>query len=236
MKKIGFIFKREVGSYFNSAVAYVVVVLFLVITGALFWLNYFQDINILSLRSFFAQAPLFLAFFAPAITMGLFAEEKRSGTLELMMTLPVSDFQIVAGKFLAAVFLLATVFAVTLVYPFSLSLLGPLDWGAVWSGYLGLLLLGSTYTAIGLMASSWSKDQVVSILVAFSLCFFLYLIEQLVAHPTGTTAQIIEYLSTGYHFNNLARGVIDSRDIIYYFSLIGVSLVVAQTSIAARRW
>lgn len=236
MKKIGFIFKREVGGYFNSAVAYVVVILFLVITGALFWLSYFQEINILSLRGFFAQAPLFLAFFAPAITMGLFAEEKRSGTLELLMTLPVSDFQIVAGKFLAAVFLLATVFAVTLVYPYSLSLLGPLDWGAVWAGYLGLMLLGASYSAIGLMASSWSKDQVVSILVAFSLCFFLYLIEQLLAHPSGTTAQIIEYLSTGYHFNNIARGVIDSRDLIYYFSLIGVCLVIAQTSIAARRW
>jgi len=236
MKKIGFIFKREVGGYFNSAVAYVVVILFLVITGALFWLSYFQEINILSLRGFFAQAPLFLAFFAPAITMGLFAEEKRSGTLELLMTLPVSDFQIVMGKFLAAVFLLATVFAVTLVYPYSLSLLGPLDWGAVWAGYLGLMLLGASYSAIGLMASSWSKDQVVSILVAFSLCFFLYLIEQLLAHPSGTTAQIIEYLSTGYHFNNIARGVIDSRDLIYYFSLIGVCLVIAQTSIAARRW
>lgn len=236
MNKIGFILKREVGNYFNSPVAYVVVILFLVITGALFWLSYFQEINILSLRGFFAQAPLFLAFFAPAITMGLFAEEKRSGTLELLMTLPVSDFQIVAGKFLAAVFLLTTVFAVTLVYPYSLSLLGPLDWGAVWSGYLGLLLLGATYAAIGLMASSWSKDQVVAILVAFSLCFFLYLIDQLVAQPTGSSARILEYLSTGYHFNNIARGVIDSRDIIYYVSLIGVCLVVAQTSIAARRW
>jgi ABC-2 type transport system permease protein len=236
MKNIPFILKRELGAYFNSVVAYIVVVLFSIITGALFWLNYFQDINVLSLRSFFAQAPLFLAFFAPAITMGLFAEEKRSGTLELMMTLPVSDFEIVAGKFLAAVTLLGTVFAVTLVYPFSLSKLGPLDWGAVWSGYLGLMLLGASYAAIGLMASSWTKDQVVSILVAFSLCFFLYLIDQLIAQPTGTTAQIIEYLSTSYHFDNIARGVVDSRDVIYYVSLIGVCLVVAQSSIAARRW
>lgn len=236
MKNIGFILKRELSIYFNSMVAYIVVVLFLIITGALFWLSYFQEINVLSLRSFFGQAPLFLAFFAPAITMGLFAEEKRSGTLELMMTLPVSDFEIVAGKFLAAVVLLATVFAVTLVYPYSLSLLGPLDWGAVWSGYLGLMLLGASYAAIGVMASSWTKDQVVSILVAFSLCFFLYLINQLVAHPVGTTARIIEYMSTSYHFDNIARGVVDSRDVIYYLSLIGVCLVVAQSSIASRRW
>lgn len=236
MKNIGFILKRELSSYFYSPVAYIVVMLFLIITGALFWLSYFQEINILSLRGFFAQAPLFLAFFAPAITMGIFAEEKRSGTLELLMTLPVSDFEIVAGKFLAALTLLITVFALTLVYPYTLSTLGPLDWGAVWSGYLGLTLLGASYAAIGLMASSWSKDQVVAILVAFSLCFFLYLIDQLVGQPTGTAAHIAEYLSTSYHFNNIARGVIDTRDVIYYLSLIALSLVIARFSIAARRW
>jgi ABC-2 type transport system permease protein len=236
MKNIGYILKRELGAYFNSVVAYIVVILFLINTGALFWLNYFQDINVLTMRSFFAQAPLFLAFFAPAITMGLFAEEKRSGTLELLMTMPVSDFEIVAGKFLAAVGLLTVVFAMTLVYPFSLSRLGDLDWGAVWAGYLGLMLLGGSYTAIGLMASSWTKDQVVAILVAFSICFFLYLIDQIVGQPTGVSAQIVEYLSTSYHFENIARGVIDTRDVIYYLSLIGVCLVVAQASIAARRW
>lgn len=236
MKNIGFILKRELGTYFNSAVAYIVVILFLIITGALFWLNFFQDINILSMRSFFDQAPLFLAFFAPAITMGLFAEEKRSGTLELLMTMPVSDFEIVAGKFLAAVGLLTVVFAMTLVYPYSLSLLGDLDWGAVWAGYAGLMLLGASYAAIGLMASSWTQDQVVSILVAFSICFFLYLIDRLVGQPTGTTARVVEYLSTSSHFGNMARGVIDSRDVVYYLTLIGACLVVTQTSIAARRW
>lgn len=236
MKNIGFILKRESGTYFNSPVAYIVVILFLIITGSLFWLNFFQDISILSMRGFFGQAPLFLAFFAPAITMGLFAEEKRSGTLELLMTMPVSDFEIVMGKFLAAVGLLTVVFAMTLVYPFSLSRLGDIDWGAVWAGYAGLMLLGASYSAIGLMASSWTKDQVVAILVAFSICFFLYLIDQLVGQPTGTTAQVVEYLSTSYHFENMARGVIDSRDVVYYLSLIGVCLVVTQTSIAARRW
>ena len=236
MKNIGFVLKRELSAYFNSIVAYIVVILFLIITGALFWLNYFQEINVLSLRSFFGQAPLFLAFFAPAITMGLFAEEKRAGTLELLMTMPISDFQIVMGKFLASVTLLAVVFAMTLFYPITLDQLGNLDWGAVWAGYLGLMLLGASYSAIGLMASSWTKDQVVAILVAFSICFFLYLIDQLVGQPTGVTAQIVEYMSTSYHFDNIARGVVDSRDVVYYLSLIGVCLVVAQASIAARRW
>lgn len=241
MNQIYTIFKREVGAYFNSPVAYVVVVLFLLITGALFWLNYFQEINLLSLRSFFGQAPLFLTFFAPAITMGLLASEKRSGTLELMMTMPVSDVHIVMGKFLASVFLLAVVFVMTLPYPITLSVLAgqfdtSLDWGATAAGYLGLLLLGSTYAAIGIMASSWTRDQVVAILTAFSISFFLYLINQLVGQPTGATAHFFEYLSTAHHFENFARGVLDLRDITYYVCVIGVCLSAAQASISARRW
>jgi ABC-2 type transport system permease protein len=236
MKNIYFIWKRELKTYFTSVVAYIVVVLFLLITGALFWLNYFQEISVLSMRSYFNQAPLFLAFFAPAITMGLLSMEKRSGTLELMMTMPVSDFQIVTGKFLAAVTLLAVVFAMTLPYPYTLASLGDLDMGAVAAGYIGLLLLGATYSAIGIMASSWTRDQVVAILVAFSICFFLYLIDQLVGQPTGATAHAIEYLSTNYHFQNIARGVVDVRNVVYYLSVIVVCLMVAQASIASRRW
>ena len=236
MNKVLFVTKRELGTYFNSPVAYIVVVLFLVITGSLFWLNFFQEVSVLSLRAFFDQAPLFLAFFAPAITMGLFATEKRSGTLELLMTMPISDFQIVFGKFLAALILLGVVFLMTLPYPYTLSLLGDLDWGAVAAGYIGLMLLGGSYCAIGLMASSWTRDQVVAILVAFSICFLLYLVDQLVGQPTGTAAQVVEYMSTSYHFQNIARGVLDTRDVIYYLSLIGVSLTIATLSIGARRW
>lgn len=241
MKNTLAIFKREVSAYFNSPVAYVVVVLFLLITGALFWLSYFQELNLISMRGFFNQAPLFLTFFAPAITMGLLATEKRSGTLELMMTMPVSDLEIVLGKFLAAVFLLATVFVMTLPYPITLSMLATqsgtsLDWGATAAGYLGLLLLGSSYAAIGLMASSWTRDQVVAILASFSICFLLYLIDQLVGQPTGTVARVVEYTSTSYHFQNIARGVIDLSDVVYYLSIIGACLTAAQASISARRW
>jgi len=228
--------KRELGAYFNSVVAYIVVILFLLITGALFWLNYFQQVNRLSLRGFFNQAPLFLAFFAPAITMGLFAEEKRLGTLELLMTMPLRDVEIVVGKFLAAVSLLGVVFVMTLPYPISLATLGDLDWGAVASGYIGLLLLGGSYAAIGVMASSWTRDQVVAILTAFSICFFLYLIDRLVGNQTGWIAQTVEYISTNSHFNNIARGVVDFRDVFYYFSVMGVALVITQVSVAARRW
>lgn len=236
MKNIAFIWKREVRAYFTSVVAYIVVTLFLLITGALFWLNYFQEISLLSMRSFFNQAPLFLAFFAPAITMGLIATEKRDGTLELMMTMPVSDAQIVIGKFLAACSLLFVVFLMTLPYAITLSKIGDLDWGATAAGYVGLMLLGSTYAAIGIMASSWTRDQVVAILTAFSLCFGLYIIDQIVGQPTGNTAVAIQYLSTNYHFQNIARGVLDVRDVVYYGSVIMVCLAVAQASIASRRW
>ncbi|TXC75479.1 ABC transporter permease subunit [Bradymonadales bacterium TMQ1] len=234
--KIWMVTRRELGTYFNSVVAYIVVILFLVITGALFWLNFFQEISVVSLRGFFSQAPLFLAFFAPAITMGLLASEKRSGTLELLMTMPVSDLQIVVGKFLAAVVLLGVVFLMTLVYPLTLSMLGDLDWGAVAAGYIGLMLLGGSYAAVGLMASSFTRDQVVAILVAFSICFFLYLIDQLVGQASGVGARTAEYLSTSYHFENIARGVVDARDVFYYLSLMAVSLGVATLSVGARRW
>lgn len=236
MRSIPFIWKREVRAYFTSVVAYIVVDLFLLITGALFWLNYFQEINLLSMRSFFNSAPLFLAFFAPAITMGLLATEKRDGTLELMMTMPVSDFEIVVGKFLAACTLLGVVFLMTVPYGYFLSTLGDLDWGATAAGYVGLMLLGSAYCAVGIMASSWTRDQVVAILVAFSICFGLYIVDQLAGDPTGTTAVVVQNLSTNYHFQNIARGVLDLRDVVYYLSVIVICLVIAQASIASRRW
>lgn len=235
MRNVGFIAKRELGTFFNSPVAYIVVVLFLVTTGALFWLSFFQQISVLSMRSYFDLAPLFLAFFAPAITMGLFANERRSGTLELLQTMPVTNFQIVAGKFLASLALLGVVFVTTLPYALTLSLLGPLDWGAVAAGYGGLLLLGATYLAIGVMTSSFTRDQVVAILLGFSICFFLYLIDQLAGPSTGASARALEYFSTRHHFQNIARGVIDTRDVAYYLSLIAISLSIASLSLGWKR-
>lgn len=236
MQNIYFIWKRELKAYFTSVVAYTVVVLFLLISGALFWLGFFKEINVLSLRSFFDQAPMYLAFFAPAITMGLLANEKRSGTLQLLMTMPVTDMQIVLGKFFAAVSLLAVVFAVTLFYPLSLAQLGDIDWGATMAGYVGLLLLGSTYCAVGIMASSFTRQEVVSILLAFFICFVLYIFDQLVEQPTGGLALAVQYMSTNYHFQNIARGVLDLRDVVYYVSVSWLCLYIARTTIASRRW
>ena len=228
--------RRELGAYFNSLVAYAVVILFLVITGALFWQTYFNEVSLLSMRGYFDQAPLMLAFFAPALTMGLFATEERSGTLQWLMTMPLTSRDIVLGKFLAAMALFLVVFAMTLPYPYTLSLIGELDWGAVATGYLGMTLLAGTYAAIGLMASSFTRDQVVAILLAFTLCFFLYLIDILIAQPSGAWTRTLEYASTNYHFQNLARGVIDLQSIIYYVSLTAAALVITTLRLESRRW
>lgn len=236
MNKVLYIARRELSAYFNSPVAYVVVIIFLVTTGALYWMTYFDEINQLSMRGYFAQAPLFLAFFAPAITMGAFSREKREGTLELLMTMPIGDGQIVVGKFLAALALLAVVFVMTLPYPYSLSVLGELDWGAVAAGYVGMMLLGGAYAALGLMASSWTNDEVVALLIAFALCLLLFLVDLLIREPSATMTHIVEYSSTNYHFQNIARGVLDLRDLVYYVTLTATALIITTLSLGARRW
>ncbi len=230
------IFKRELANYFHSLTAYIVVILFLLITGGMFWLDFFQGFPELSMRRLFGDAPLFLAFFAPAITMGLLAEEKRSGTLELLVTMPVSDLEIVLGKFMAAVTLLLVTFLFTTPYALSISTMGDLDWGPILGGYAGLILLGSAYASVGLMVSSWTRDQIVSVLLGFFLCFLLFIFDRLFGNSSGVVAQTFEYLSSNFHFQNIARGVIEIGDVVYYVSIIVVCLTAARATLAARRW
>lgn len=236
MSSVLFILKRELANYFHSLTAYIVVILFLLITGGMFWLQFFEGTPTPTMRGFFSDAPLFLAFFAPAVTMGLVAEEKRAGTLELLMTMPVSDGQIILGKFLAAVTLLAVTFLFTVPYALSVSTMGTLDWGPVLGGYLGLVLLGATYAAVGLMVSSWTKDQIVAILLGFFLCFALFIMDRLFPDSKGLVAQIFEYLSSNFHFRNIARGVVQLSDIAYYLGVIAICLTVARNTLTARRW
>ena len=232
-----YITQRELKHYFTSATAYIVVTLFLLIAGGLFWLDYFQAATTeLSMRSFFNQAPFFMAFFVPAITMGLLSEERRSGTLEMLMTLPVRDWEVVMGKFLAAVGLIGVVLLVTLAYPITLAGLGDLEWGPVISGYLGLLLLGAAYAGIGVMVSSWTKDQIISILLTFFLCFLLFILGSLANEASGWFSDLLWFLSTSGHFENIARGVIDLRDLAYYLSVAALGISVATVTLSARRW
>lgn len=239
--RVWWVCRRELGAMFESPVAYVVVVLFLLITGALFWLPFFGEMSPLSLRSFFMQAPMCLSFFVPAMTMSAFSSEERAGTLQLMMTLPITEWEVVLGKFASVCALLAMVFLTTLPYPLTLSLLAAqqqatFDWGACVAGYVGLMMLGGAYAAIGLMASSWTRDQVVAILTAFTICFGLHLVDQFVPTGASTTLwSVLGALSTSAHFHSISRGVLALSDVTYFLSLTVLALMITRASIAARR-
>jgi len=227
--------KRELRTYFNSPVAYIVVTVFTLVFAFFFFNNLFVEKQA-EIRGFFSLAPLMFCFFAPAITMRLLAEEMHSGTLELVVTMPVSDGQIVVGKFLAALGLLAVQLALTSAFAITVAFLGPLDKGPAFGGYIGLLLMGGSYLAIGVMASAWTRNQVVALILSFGLCFALFLFGKVLPFVPDALKPIVSFLSTDTHFENVSRGVLDSRDVLYYLSVIVVSLMVATTSLDARRW
>ena len=235
LPNVGPIFRREVRSYFNSPVAYVVIIVFLAIIGWFFTSNLFL-MNVASMRVVFELIPLVFLFFIPAITMRLLAEEKKTGTLELLTTKPVRDSEIILGKFFAAWVLLAAALAPTLLYAVTVGLLGSLDLGPVFTGYLGLFLMGGVYIAIGLFASSLTENQIVAFIISFLIILTLFLLDKVLMYVPETLASTLEYLAIDFHFSNIARGVIDSRNIIYFGSLLGLSLYLATVSLERRKW
>ena len=235
LSNVGPIYRREIRSYFNSPVAYVVIVVFLAIVGWYFSNNLFL-MNTASMRIVFELVPLVFLFFVPAVTMRLLAEEKKSGTLELLTTKPVRDVEIVLGKFLAAWTLLAATLAPTLVYLVTLMVLGTPDLGPVVTGYLGLMLTGGVYIAIGLFASSLTENQIVAFLIGMVIILAFFLADKVLLYMPGAIAPTVEYLGIDYHFSNIARGVIDSRDIIYFGSVLGFALMTATASLERRKW
>jgi ABC-2 type transport system permease protein len=227
--------RREIRTYFNSPVAYIVVPVFVIITGYLFFTQLFLEKQA-DMRGFFNIMPLLFMFMIPAITMRLLADEKASGTLELLITMPVRDSEVVIGKFLAAMALLCTAIGLTLVFAITVKSLGPLDRGPTIGGYLGLVLMGGAYVSIGVMASALTRNSIVSFIVAFAISFVLYLLGKLTQFLPSSLQGLVSYLSIDAHFENIGRGVIDSRDVIYYLSMITVSLLVATLSLESRRW
>jgi ABC-2 type transport system permease protein len=227
--------KREIKTYFNSPVAYIVVTVFMLIAGYLYWSQLFLEKQA-ELRYYFTLTPLIFTFIIPAITMRLIAEEKGSGTLEMLITMPVRDWEVVLGKFLAGMAMLAAVIGMTVFYAVTLSLLGPLDKGAALTGYLGLLLMGGAYVSIGVMASSLTRNQIVAFILAFAISFALFIFGQVNQYAPDWIAPVLAFLSMGNHFESLSRGVIDSRDVIYYVSVMVVSLVIATVSLESRKW
>ncbi len=227
--------RREFKSYFNSPVAYFVIAIFLVMVGILFFIPFFAQDRV-SMRDFFGLVPFLLIFFAPAITMRLIAEERRSGTIEMLITMPVRDVDVIVGKFIAAMGLFLVALLLTLPYAFTISNLGNLDWGPVIGGYIGVLLLGGAYLSIGLLASSWTENQIIAFVIALFLSMFFLMVDKFIPFLPSTVVPVIEYISFGAHVQNAARGMIDSRDIIYFVSFTVLALFLAFRSLESRRW
>ena len=237
MNKTWTIVRRELQSFFDSLTAYIMLVAFLGFSGFFTWISG-DDIFFVgqaSLQSFFNIAYWTLFFFIPALTMRQLAEENKTGTLEMLLTKPVSDWQIVLGKFLSTLILIAIALLLTFPYYFTVWSLGPIDHGAVILGYIGLLFMSAAYISIGLFASSVTNNQIVAFLMALLIGIFFHVIFGVLASSlTGAAGSVFDYLSMSTHFSAISRGVIDSRDIIYFLSIVLLGLTASEASLAKR--
>ena len=233
MHEIWTLTRRELHAYFDSPAAYVVLSVFLLFTGWFFGSTLFLE-NVASLRSVFNIVPFIFLFFIPAITMSTFAEERRAGTLELLLTFPVRDWQIIAGKLLSVSLFLLVAIALTAFYTMTVSLLGDLDFGATVGGYLGLFLLGTTCGAIGIFASSLTRNQIVAFILGFGIIFALFLLDKITTFVPGPLASVLQYLGIDFHYQNLLRGVIDTRDVLYYVSMTAFAFLLTAYTLARR--
>ncbi len=237
MRNVAAIARRELQGYFNSLMAYVFLVIYLLLTNWLFFRIFFLN-NQASMRLMFDILPWVFLFFVPAITMRLWAEEKKVGTMETLMTLPVRDVEAVLGKYLGALGLLVLALALTFPIPVIVSRLGNLDVGPVVGGYVAAVLLGGAYLAIGVFVSSLTQNQIVAFILGVVIVFAFYMLgSDIVLYSVPTPlASVLEYASLGTHFESIGRGVIDSRDVVYYLSVICFFLYLNVRSIESRKW
>ncbi len=238
------VYRRELSSYFSSMIAYITVGLLLAVLGLVLWV--FPDFSLLqtpfaSIDALFEIAPLIFIFLIPAFTMRTFAEEKQAATLEILLTRPVTAWQIVLGKYLATITWLFIALLPTVLYVYSIYQLGSppgnIDLGQIAASYLGLFFLGSVFCAIGVFASSLTANQIVAFVLAVFLCFILYygfyFMSRLAAF-TGSLDALVESLGIDFHYHSISRGVIDTRDVMYFICLIGLSLTWTWVSIEKR--
>jgi ABC-2 type transport system permease protein len=240
MQNIYVIAKRELGSYFVSPIAYVAVAVYLVVAGFIFVL----EVNGMatygapvSLEGQFGTMVFLWLIFAPPLTMRLLAEEQRMGTLELLLTSPVSDWEVVVGKFLAGAAVLLLTIVITLTYGLMLKIFGNADVGPMAAGYLGLFLTGTTLMSVGVLASSMTQNQVIAAVLAFVITLMLWVLGaagQLVSNPTAS--QFFSQVGFFEHTSNFWRGVIDTNDIVYFLSVIVLALFIATRVLETRRW
>lgn len=227
MKQAVHIFKKEFRTYFVSPIAYIVISIFLLVTGWFFFTTFFLY-NQTNLRNFFSLLPIIFSFIVPAVTMRLFSEELNVGSYEILLTMPVTFLDVVVGKFLSAVAFIAVMIAPTLSYPITVSFLGELDWGPVAGGYLGAVLLGASFSAIGLFASSLTRNQIIAFIIGMAICFSLVLVDKMLFFLPQTLLGILSYLGADAHFQNISKGIIDSRDVLYFLSVCFVGLCGAH--------
>jgi gliding motility-associated transport system permease protein len=218
MKQAIHIFKKEFSDYFISPIAYIVISIFLLVTGWFFFATFFLY-GQASLRNFFSLLPLIFSFVIPAITMRLFSEELNIGSYETLLTLPVTFKDIILGKLLAGTALITTMLIPTLAYALTVTLIGQLDWGPVIGGYLGAILLGAAYASIGLFASALTRNQIIAFIVGMAICFSLTLVDKMLFFIPQSLLGVIGYLGADFHFQNISKGIIDSRDILYFLSV-----------------
>ena len=237
MKNVLAIAGKEFKEYFGSPMAYIFITVFLLLVN-FFYVWFFFIQGQAEMRSFFGPMPYLFLFMIPAVTMRLWAEERKMGTLEVLMTLPVREAEVVLGKFLASLGLLTVMLALTFNVPVLVSALGDPDWGTIICGYLGCLLMGASFLAIGLFASSLSENQIVAFILGIGICaamlivgetFFLLFIPDILV-------PFFDYLGLGTHFESIGRGIIDTRDIVYYLSVIGVFLFLNLITVENRSW
>jgi len=236
MRTIYTIFKKEFFSYFTSPMAYIFLVVFSLINGY-FFSNTFFLIGQSDLRSLFNIVPMVYLFFIPAITMSLIAKEKNTGTMEVLCTLPIKDYELIIGKFISSLSLILVGLIFTSIHLITLMNFGTnVDYGAIFTGYLGLFFVGALYASIGTFASSLFDNQVVSFIVAVFIVMIFFLFDKLLIFVPSFIAGFIQYLSVGFHASSISRGVIDSRNIIYFISLVGFFLLMTIQILNSRKW
>jgi ABC-2 type transport system permease protein len=252
--KIWPVFKKEMRLYFTSPVAWVVMTIFLFIAGYFFYSIFAfytlasmqsamnpqmgRELNVTDsvLRPLFSNMSVILLLLMPLITMRLFAEERRSGTIELLLTYPVRDGAVLIAKYLAALTLYALMLALTLLYPGIVLYFTRVEWGPLLTGYLGLLLMGATFLAVGIFASSLTENQIVASITTFGVLLFLWVVGWSAEYVGGAWGRVLSHLSLLDHFDTFARGVLDTKDVIYYVNVTIVALFLTLRSLEARRW
>jgi gliding motility-associated transport system permease protein len=233
MQQVMHILSKELKDYFISPIAYIVISIFLMVTGWFFFSTFFI-FKQADLRNFFDLLPIIFSFVIPAITMRLFSEEFNVGSYEILLTLPVTFKQVILGKFLAALAFVAAALVPTLSYPIFISFLGELDWGPVIGGYIGAILLGGAYAAVGLFASTITRNQIIAFIVGMGICFLLTLIDKMLFFFPPSLLVVVGSLGADLHFSNIAKGIIDSRDILYFLSVIFIGLYAAHLAIEEK--